>query len=492
MEPATEVDSEFPSILANDATEPSLYQAAQFHLRQALQALTDLSPGRDPEKRKAHEDVRRLLRQVLQFLHVHFSPEREATGAQRFGDLLRQHRAEAGLTQQQLAEYSSLSLSLIRKLEQGDTLPTRNSLLGLCSVAELKLVPPEVTTLPSVRERSHHAAPNWYMSPGFDSVSMMAELNQQINGSGGSIEQTYVYLDPQSALDWIALSNSPGYIAAVREGLPYRDVAKRLREVLGTSGFDLIALGPGDGKSEVRLVQQIHSTCERPNLRFYLLDASQPLLSRAFKHAVDTFSDEPGIFVCGIQGDFHHLPRYAQLHYTPARSQRRRVYMILGNTIGNIDNEPQFFQCALSGAAPGDIILFDVDYAFTNSTDPDEIRRTDPAFQKPVSAGVQRWLEGPIRRYCHDAQGVKFTLRLDTNRPLAGSYGGQFIATVALPGKRTKEFCMAQSRRYEPNALIRCLRSLGWDNVGVFSFTGSESTPRGLLMFRKQIPKATH
>ena len=166
--------------------------------------------------------------------------------------------------------------------------------------------------------------------------------------------------------------------------------------------------------------------------------------------------------------------------------------MILGNTIGNIDNEPQFFQCALSGAAPGDIILFDVDYAFTNSPDPDEIRRTDPAFQKPVSAGVQRWLEGPIRRYCHDAQGVKFTLRLDTNRPLAGSYGGQFIATVALPGKRTKEFCMAQSRRYEPNALIRCLRSLGWDNVGVFSFTGSESTPRGLLMFRKQIPKATH
>lgn len=57
MEPATEVDSEFPSILANDATEPSLYQAAQFHLRQALQAITDLSPGRNPEKRKAHDDV---------------------------------------------------------------------------------------------------------------------------------------------------------------------------------------------------------------------------------------------------------------------------------------------------------------------------------------------------------------------------------------------------------------------------------------------------
>lgn len=490
MEISAEFSAEFPSLVAEQETEPSPYQSAQFHLRQALQALTDLAPGKDPERRKAHADVLLLLRQVLQFLHVYFSPERDATGAQRFGDLLRQHRTTAGLTQQQLADYSGLSISLIRKLEQSDTLPTRNSLLGLCGVAELSLVPPEVTMLPTTREHRHHAAPNFYMSPGFDSVTMMAELNQQINGSGGSVEQTYVYLDPQSALDWIALSNSPGYVAAVREGLPYRETTKTLREVLGTSGFDLIGLGPGDGKSEVRLAQLIHSECERPNLRFYLLDASQPLLSRAFKHAVDTFSDEPRIFVCGIQGNFHHLPRYTQLQYTPARSHRRRVYMILGNTIGNIDNEPQFFQCALSGAAPGDVLLFDVDYAFTTSSDPDDIRRSDPAFHRPVSAAVQRWLEGPIRRYCHGAQGVEFSLRLDTNRPLAGSYGGQFIATVQLVGKRTKEFCMAQSRRYDPVALVRCLRSLGWDSIGVFPFTaGADATPRGLLLFRKRQPK---
>ena len=492
MEPSAEVSSEFPSLVADDATGPTPYQSAQFHLRQALQALTDLSPGRDPERRKAHEDVQLLLRQLLQFMHVHFSPEREASGLQRFGDLLRQHRSDAALTQRQLADYSGLSLSLIRKLEQSDTLPTRTSLLGLCSVAELNLVPPEVTTLPATREHGYQSAPNWYMSPGFDSVTMMSELNQQINGSGGTIEQTYVYLDPQSALDWISLTNSPSYVATVREGLPYRAVAQKLREVIGGAGLDLIALGPGDGKSEVRLAQQINNECERPNMRFYLLDASQPLLSRAFKHAVDTFTDEPGIFVCGIQGNFHHLPRYAQLHYTPARSHRRRVYMILGNTIGNIENEPQFFQSAFSGAAPGDILLFDVQYAYATSGDPDEIRSKDPALQKPVPEGHQRWLGGPIKRYCQDAQSIDFAFRLDTNRPLSGSYGLQFIATVNLPGKRTKEFCMAQARRYEPNGLIRCLRGFGWDNVGVFPFTESESRPRGLLMFRKQLPKLKH
>lgn len=492
MEPNAEVSAEFPSFVDDDAIGPSPYQAAQFHLRQSLQALSELSPGRDPEKRKAHDDVMLLLRQVLQFMHVHFSPEREATGAQHFGDLLRQHRCEAGLTQQQLADYSGLSISLVRKLEQSDAPPTRKSLLSLCNVQELKLVPPEVTTLPTNREFSNPLAPNWYMSPGFDSVTMMAELHQQLNGSGGTVEQTYVYLDPKSALDWITLANSPSYVAAARESFPYGAVVKTLREVVGGAGLDVIALGPGDGKSEVRLVQQIHSECDRTNLRFYLLDASQPLLTRAFKHAVDTFSDEPSIFVCGIQGNFHHLPRYTQLHYTPARSHRRRIYVMLGNTIGNIEHEPQFFQSAFSGAAPGDLLLFDVDYAFATSGDPEEIRSKDPALQKPVPDGHQRWLGGPIKRYCQDSQRVDFSFRLDTNRPLAGSYGLQFIATVHLPGKLSKEFCMHQVRRYDPQGLVRCLRGFGWESIGVFPFTGTESRPRGVLVFRKQHARFQH
>jgi transcriptional regulator with XRE-family HTH domain len=491
MESASESSSEFPSIILDDTAGSAPYLAAQFHLRQALQALSDLAPGKDPEKRKAQDDVMILLRQVLQFLHVHFSPEREATGAQRFGELLRQHRSAAGLTQRQLANYSGLSISLIRKLEQGDTQPTRSSLLGLCSVGELRLVPPEVTAVPTIPDQQR-LAPNWYISPGFDSVSMIDDLAQVMNGSGGSIEQTYVYLDHKSALDWIQLCNTPSYVAICRDGFPYRESAKTIREVLGPVGVDVIALGPGDGKTEVRLVQRLIAEYEEPNVRFYLLDISQPLLSRAFKHAVDTFIDEPGVFVCGIQGNFHHLPRYAQLHYTPARSHRRRIYTMLGSTVANLDHEPMFFQTAFTGAAPGDLLLFDVDYGFTTLPDAAEIQRCDPALRKPIPDLHQRWLGGPIHRYCQDAQSVTFSYRIDTNRPLVGSYGLQFIATVGLPGKRTKEFCMAQSRRYQPGSMVECLRKLGWESLGVFPFSGSETRPRGLFLFRKQFPLPTH
>ena len=73
MEMNAEVSSEFPSLVAEPEEGPSPYQSAQFHLRQALQALSDLAPGKDREKRKVYDDVLLLVRQVLQFLHVHFS-----------------------------------------------------------------------------------------------------------------------------------------------------------------------------------------------------------------------------------------------------------------------------------------------------------------------------------------------------------------------------------------------------------------------------------
>jgi transcriptional regulator with XRE-family HTH domain len=485
-EPA--IQTEFPSLRAADTQEPSPYQAALFHLRQGLQALTDLSPGRSRGKRQARDELVALQKQVLQLLHLDFAPDTESISGRPFGEALRQHRDESGFTQEQLAEHAGLSASLVRKLEQGSKLPTRDTLLRLCSVPELKLIPQEISTLPAIRERSYRLAPNWYVPPGFDSMKMLSEFTSQINGGGGAIEQTHVYLDHKSALDWIQLCNMPKY-QAWRDCFPHEDTAACIRSVVEQAGLDLIALGPGDGKTEVQLVRSILSDGERANIRLYLLDASQPLLGRAFRHAMDSFDDLPGMFVCAIQGNFHHLPRYMQLHYTPARSHRRRIYMMLGCTLGNLEHEPHFFQHALSGAAPGDLLMFDVEYAFTESTNPSEIREKDPAFGSPLD-DHQRWLGGPIMRYCREAHNVTMSLSLDVNRPLAGSYGIQFVAKVQLLGGQTKEFTMWQVRRYQPQSLVDCLRGLGWQHIGLMPFRGSKTRPRGVFLFQKQLPQS--
>lgn len=121
---------------------------------------------------------------------------------------------------------------------------------------------------------------------------------------------------------------------------------------------------------------------------------------------------------------------------------------------------------------------------------PEEIRRRDPGFHGPVREGHQRWLGGPIKRYCHDTQSIEFSIRRDVNHPLAGSYRLQFIAQVNFSGHQSRDVHMWNVRRYDPQGLIRCLRGFGWDSVGVFPFSGSETRPSGLLMFQKQIPSS--
>src|SRR6516164_8820583 len=54
-----------------------------------------------------------------------------------FGDLLRQHRLEAGLTQEALAERAGLSVHGIQKLERGVTRPYRDTLERLLAALRL-------------------------------------------------------------------------------------------------------------------------------------------------------------------------------------------------------------------------------------------------------------------------------------------------------------------------------------------------------------------
>jgi transcriptional regulator with XRE-family HTH domain len=487
MESAATELKEFPTLHVDGTNEPTAYYAALFHLQQGLAALGSLPPGRGPARRKIHQELVEMQQQVLSLLHIHFAPFDPASGKASFGERLRQHRDESGLTQEELGRLAGISASLIRKLEYGEKTPTRSSLLRLCAVPELKLVPSGISTMPAERDASTRVSPNWYVSPGFDALQMIGDLAQQLNGSGGSIEQTSVYLDHKSASDWVAIFNGSGHVSALREATPYAPVAKCLREIAGKVGLDVIALGSGDGKGEVRLVQRILDVFEEPSIRFYLVDASQPLLNSAFQHAINTFDDHMGVFVCGLQANFHHLSRYAQLHYTPARSHRRRVYTLLGGTMGNLEHEPQFFRTALAGAAPGDLLVFDLTLPFTDSTDPDEIRRADPAFNQPISPAHERWLRGPLGRYCVGLTDVKFDFELDQDRPIAGSYGIRFMADAYSSNHPVRRFCMWNVRRYSITPLVACLKNIGWDCVGNFPFGQDFGRPCGMLVFQRRL-----
>src|SRR5258708_38873765 len=80
-----------------------------------------------------------------------------------FGDLLRQHRLKAGLTQQLLAEGAGLSVHGVQKLERGATRPYPDTVQRLLRV--LQLGPTELATFQIAAQPHPHRRPSRPAAP---------------------------------------------------------------------------------------------------------------------------------------------------------------------------------------------------------------------------------------------------------------------------------------------------------------------------------------
>lgn len=414
----------------------------------------------------------------------------EPSRAAEFGKTLERLRGAADLSRPALAKRAGLCRNTITNIEAGKNNPVHSTLMRLLAVPELGLSHADIPWRQLADEEA--STPNCWIAPGYDPIKMFVDLITLLNGQGGSLEQTYAYLDPKSALNWFGLSNQSSYATVYRESLPLGELATKMLERVGHSRMDFIALGAGDGKQEVRLVQhlleqsQARTSKNQTDISLYLLDISQPLLSEALRHANEMLSGRSGVTVWAVQGNFHHLPRYTQLHYAPQRANRRRVVTMLGNTLGNLDNEPSFFRHCLVGFAPGDLLLLDVDITHAPAHSPEDIRREDPALQQSVRPAHIEWLGGPLLRYCNGAVDVQIRYELDTHCPVPGSYCLDALATVKLADGREKLFSVFRFKRYDPPNLIRLLEGFGWEAVAQYPYGPNPQRPiKTLLLFRR-------
>ncbi len=405
--------------------------------------------------------------------------------ARAWGQMLRRRREAVGLSRPQLAKLATISQTTLRNLEAGHRAPTRVTLNRLLAVKELRLEPTDpLLRYPLPGEASHDLAPNCWLAPGFDSIKMIKELVLQINGRGGRIEQSFLFLDHLSAANWCAIADQEDYVAA-QAGKPLDRAAVAILKAASGAGLDVIGLGCGDGKTEVRLVGQLLDRVEHGDMRLYMVDISQPLLSAAYKHAADTLCDRRGVAMFAIQGNFHELPRYTQLLYNPERAHRRRVVCMFGGTFGNLQNEVLFVRNSLIGFVPGDLLLIDVALTYAPVDKPEEIERRDPRLSGRLPPGWQKryedWLQGPINRYAKDVRTVTFGSVLDTaSCPVPGSYAVDIRANVAtVTGEKC--FSIYRIKRYDAHKLVAVMKQLGWDPVDGWQY-GSD--PRILYLFR--------
>jgi hypothetical protein len=83
----------------------------------------------------------------------------------------------------------------------------------LLGVSELGLLP---------TQRADHidpptTAPNWWIAPDYLPLRMLHELRRQLQGSGGALLQTSLYLDHQSAEEFLACVQRPDHLHAYRQ-----------------------------------------------------------------------------------------------------------------------------------------------------------------------------------------------------------------------------------------------------------------------------------
>lgn len=439
------------------------------------------------------------LEELVQFLAAGgsaplFQPaERAVSEAQwaEFGRLLRDKRTAAGLSRVQLARRAKLSDCTVKFAETARHPPSRATLIRLIGVDELKLrwaevpgrpAPPATEPIdPQWPEAPHfRASLNCLLAPSYDPLSLVADLARFLQGAGGYLEQTSAYLDNSSAADYLALCQNSLLSTSLRSRLPLGKVAKQIVATSGRGPLHVIALGAGDGISETQLVGYLIES-GASSVKLCMLDISQPLLTSAYRYAVDRLAGQSRVQVWALQGNFHHLPLYTVLH-RPAARRPRQLFTMLGETLAHLDHEPRFLQQSLLDCIVDDLLLLDVPVASAPCTDRTEIKRRDRLFAKGVPAPYAAWLAGPLWRHCPQVDRVDFHWDAETHCPVPGSYALHAVATVKSSQRADRPFSLFRMGRYDPAQLAHCLSELGWEEIGAELYGGEHS----LRLYRKR------
>lgn len=392
-----------------------------------------------------------------------------------FGQLLRARREEAGLSIAALAKKAGLVRTTIANLEQGLTAPSPQTLKRLIAVKSLRLT--ELT--------SNEPKIDAWFTDAYNPIQMVQGMSAVLNGPGGRIEQTYLYLDPRSAVDYFMLCNTEEYLASFRAKIPFEKIAERILKESKGIGLDVDGLGCGDGKSETALMQRLADRMPAPpDLQLYLLDISHVLLSEGYRTALNSLAPRR-IPVFAIHGNFNDIAKNPALYMHPTSIKRLRVFLMLGGTFGNLNDEPWFFQDLAACSLSGDMAVLDCQLTRAPADQPEQIRLLDLPLKtgRPPEAH-NRFLSGPLRRHCEGLTNVRLRTELSTHCLVPGSYALEFWGDVDVEYEPMRRFLIQRVKRYDLDKLSLFLKTLGWNTVHAWKY-GPDKLAAVLLIQRQ-------
>lgn len=392
-----------------------------------------------------------------------------------FGELVRERRDAAELSVARLAKLAGLAETTIKNIEASKTIPTIETLARLLAVEELKLGSaghgvPKGQEMQEIR-------PNSYMTERYDPARWANDLRATVNGPGCTLEQSFLYLDNQSAADYLAVCDAYGVLRTALF-VELQRLAPVIRE-RAAGPLHIVGIGSGDGRAEVCLTKALAEAGLVQKL--YLLDISNTLLAAAREHA-DAVLKHHRVEVETIHGNFHELTRYPMIHgaYAPRAT---RIFTLFGSTLANLVDERRFFADLHSCARIGDLVALDFQLAAAPADLPEQVKAEDPALRagKPP-APMETWQTGPLRRHSdRPFQSIRMITELARGR-IPGSYEVDCVAYAQLDSGENKRFVMMRATRYDIEKLSEELKTAGWDTVVSWPY-GNPSA--GLLLLQR-------
>ena len=394
-----------------------------------------------------------------------------------YGVVVRERRLAAGLSQPGLARRAGVSVNTIKNVESGKIEPTLVTQQRLARVPEMQLQEPAPIAAAAANSSE---TPNSWIGPRYDAGQMLDDLIETCNLPRGELDQTYLYIEGQSAKDWLKLCNAPTYLSAFRNRAPIEDAARHCAELLGQGPVRIAGLGSGDGKAETRFTSALCDALgPRSPAALFLLDISHTLICSAFKHAYEHLAGR--VDLLAMHANFHDLSRCPPLHEERDLIRPRRVYTLLGATLANLRNEIDLFSEVSRWTRRGDLLVIDFQLTRAPASDPAQVRASEPPLIHGPSPTHHQWLTGPLRRHCEGAQEVKLRMDLNTHGAVPGCYELLCMADVHMQSKEVREFLVWRLKRYDPEQLGVFLQGKGWEPSLTLRY-GQDEKPAAAVM----------
>lgn len=295
-----------------------------------------------------------------------------------------------------------------------------------------------------------------------------AEMPHTLRAERTALRPVWAYLGPASAAAYrLFVRRCPDAQAWAASLDP---LVAALRPYLCAEPLDVLVLGVGEGRPDIRLAAQLLDAHGAGSLG--LMDLSEPLLTAAYVHSAESL---PHVATWALLADLEELSSHADLL---SLSGRQRVILLLGGTLGELEDELRFLRYGLSFCSAGDVLVLDLPLAAGESQ---EVRwaRQGEAAQRLLDE-AKPWLTTALAPYA-TGEPIEWTLRLEPDAVLPGSYA--WSAVAILPGEfQPREIELWRRKHYQPAPLRERLGALGWEQVAACRC--GEALPGELQVYR--------